>query len=290
MKSVKVSVIVASYNNRKFIRKCVESILNQTFKNFELIVIDDCSIDNSYNILKRFKDRRLKIIKNKKNSGISISRNKGIKVAKGEYVFFTDGDCTVTKNWIKEGLRVFKDKKCLGVEGKTYYVSKNFVPTASDRVVENLNGGKFMTCNMAYSKKVLKKVSGFDIKLKRIEDRDLAFKIKKIGDISFSKYMVVFHQKNKWSFKKRIKIINEDVQSRILLFKKNKDKSIIYFRVYSPLNLLVILFPPLVLGAVFLNRYKTFSDVKYLLGTYPILVYERILLWKNCLKEMVFLV
>lgn len=88
-----ISVIVPVYNCEKYIGKCIESILNQTFKDLELILIDDGSADESGKICDEYKiqDKRVKVI-HEKNSGVSIARNVGINVAKGKYIGFVDSD------------------------------------------------------------------------------------------------------------------------------------------------------------------------------------------------------
>lgn len=89
-----ISVIVANFNGEKFLSQSVDSVLNQTFKDFELIVIDDNSKDNSQAILQEYikKDKRIKAIFNKKNEGAADARNKGIKISKGKYIAILDSD------------------------------------------------------------------------------------------------------------------------------------------------------------------------------------------------------
>lgn len=89
----KFSIIVAVYNIEKYINQCIESIINQTYSEIEIILVNDGSTDNSLHILQEWKqkDNRIKII-NKKNGGLSSARNEGLKVATGEYVAYIDGD------------------------------------------------------------------------------------------------------------------------------------------------------------------------------------------------------
>ena len=75
-----------------FLKDAVESILNQTYKNFEFIIVDDASVDNSWDYLKNLNDHRIKLIKNKKNLGLAASLNKALKVAKGNYIARMDAD------------------------------------------------------------------------------------------------------------------------------------------------------------------------------------------------------
>ena len=90
----KVSVIIPVYNTEKYLKECLDSVVNQSLKEIEIICIDDNSSDNSLQILKEYaqKDNRIKIIENKSNLGAGPSRNKGIKLAKGEYIGFLDSD------------------------------------------------------------------------------------------------------------------------------------------------------------------------------------------------------
>ena len=88
----KISVIMPVYNMEKFLAKAIDSILNQTINNFEFIIINDGSTDNSLNILKSYNDKRIKIINNSKNLGIAKSLNKGKEVAVGEYIARQDAD------------------------------------------------------------------------------------------------------------------------------------------------------------------------------------------------------
>ncbi|MDD4353774.1 MAG: glycosyltransferase family A protein, partial [Candidatus Nanoarchaeia archaeon] len=94
MKNHRISVIMSAYNTERYIAEAIESILNQTFKDFEFIIIDDGSTDDSLKIIKRYvkKDRRIKLIHNKKNIGLTKSLNKGLKIAKGQYIARMDAD------------------------------------------------------------------------------------------------------------------------------------------------------------------------------------------------------
>jgi len=94
MKTPKISVIMSAYNAEKYIAEAIESILNQTFKDFEFIIINDSSTDNSLNIIKKYakKDRRIVLINNSKNLGLIKSLNKGLKIAKGKYIARMDDD------------------------------------------------------------------------------------------------------------------------------------------------------------------------------------------------------
>ena len=88
-----VSVIIPAYNIEDYIGRCLDSIISQTYKNLEIIVVDDGSRDYTGEILDNYakKDRRIKVI-HKENGGVSSARNKGIEAAEGDYIGFIDGD------------------------------------------------------------------------------------------------------------------------------------------------------------------------------------------------------
>lgn len=100
---ISVSIIVPVYNTEKYLVRCVESLINQTFNNIEIILINDGSTDKSLNIINEYKkkDRRIKLINNK-NNGVSYSRNIGIKESKGSYIMFVDSDDWIDKNTIED--------------------------------------------------------------------------------------------------------------------------------------------------------------------------------------------
>lgn len=98
----KISVIVPMYNAEKYLKLCLNSILEQTFRDFELILIDDCSTDKTLEIAKSFKDSRIKILRNEKNLGMpGAVRNVGIDAAKGEYIYFCDDDDIILANGLE---------------------------------------------------------------------------------------------------------------------------------------------------------------------------------------------
>lgn len=98
-----VSVIIPVYNVEKYLEKCLDSVLSQTFKNLEIILVDDGSTDGSSKIIDTYslKDSRIKVI-HKENGGVSSARNKGLEVATGEYVCFIDSDDIIEENFIEE--------------------------------------------------------------------------------------------------------------------------------------------------------------------------------------------
>ncbi len=100
---IKVSVVLPIYNVEKYLKKCLESIINQTLKDTEIICINDCSADNCGNIIKEYaeKDNRIKFINNEDNIGVGFSRNIGIDLSNGEYISFIDSDDFIESNYLE---------------------------------------------------------------------------------------------------------------------------------------------------------------------------------------------
>lgn len=95
-----VSVIMPNYNGAKYIKETIESVLAQTYQNWELIIVDDCSTDNSVEIIESFDDKRIRLLHNEENSGAAISRNRAIDAANGRWIAFLDSDDL----WIEDKL------------------------------------------------------------------------------------------------------------------------------------------------------------------------------------------
>ena len=126
----KVSVIIPIYNVGDYLRRCLDSLCNQTLTDIEIICIEDCSTDNSYEILKEYsqKDNRIKLIKLDVNSGAAVARNKGLEISKGEYLGFVDSDDSIDLNYYEELYKKAKEsdydivkcrRKTIHKDGKT---------------------------------------------------------------------------------------------------------------------------------------------------------------------------
>lgn len=87
-----VSVIMPSWNTGKFIAESIQSVIDQTYENWELIIVDDCSTDNTDEVVAKFTDKRIRYFKNEKNSGAALSRNRALREARGEWIAFLDSD------------------------------------------------------------------------------------------------------------------------------------------------------------------------------------------------------
>ncbi len=136
-----ISVVVPVYNVEKYIHKCVDSIINQTYKNLEIILVDDGSPDNCPKICDEFakNDKRIKVI-HKQNGGLSDARNVGIEVAKGKYITFIDSDDYIETNYVELLYNTINDDKSdisIGSHKVIYDSGKIIDKSTSERTILN---------------------------------------------------------------------------------------------------------------------------------------------------------
>ena len=132
-----ISIIIPMYNAEKYLGECLNSLLAQTFCDYEIIVIDDCSTDKSFEIAKnyisKFKDK-IKIIRRKKNSGgAGLPKNDGLKISRGEYIFFMDSDDMITKTALEELYKIAKNFDADVVQCEKFY------QISAETTLEDLN-------------------------------------------------------------------------------------------------------------------------------------------------------
>ena len=110
-----VTVLMSVYNGQKYLREAIDSILNQTFKDFEFLIIDDGSTDSSAEIIRSYTDPRIRLIRNEKNIGLTRSLNKGLKLAKGEYIARMDADDISLPERFEKQVRFLDENKNVAV-------------------------------------------------------------------------------------------------------------------------------------------------------------------------------
>lgn len=177
-----VSIIVPAYNAEKTIKKTVESIINQTYTKFELIIIDDGSRDSTSALVESYYDKRIKLIK-KENGGVSSARNLGIKNAVGEYIAFCDADDIWKSNKLELQMNVLCSDKSIdfigcnrnGERTKIFFNSYNIVKKIkfSDLLVKTFP----QTSTVVIRKNIFDEVGMYDEKQKYAEDGNLWLRI-----------------------------------------------------------------------------------------------------------------
>lgn len=178
-----VSVIMPTYNRAKTIERAINSILKQTYKNLELIIIDDCSNDNTIDIINSIKDSRIRMIKLNENKGANYARNCGLNLAKGEYITFQDSDDESILNRIEKLLSFCKYNKCdvsfcnvRTVEEKGYsiLIKKQI---KRNELLNKLLWGNFISLEAIIGNRKVFELEKFDEKLPRFQDWDLMIRI-----------------------------------------------------------------------------------------------------------------
>jgi GT2 family glycosyltransferase len=287
--AVSVSVLICVKNCEKYIGDCINSLLAQTYIDFEILIIEEYdSNDRTRNIIENFEDKRIRYFRNKRFLGIAKSRNLSVKYSKGEYIFFTDGDCIVSQDWIEQGLKSQKNSNCVGVEGMSYNVSEAYEPTFSDHFYK-MKRGEFMTNNIAYRRNVVLAIGGFDERYSFHEDRDLALRALRFGRIEFNPNMKVFVQQQTLTPKDILKR-SEALRNKVFLFKRFGETKNIVWRVVEPVSLVKIFFPPLFLASLFSKRLTKSEDFRLVPFHYISLIYSRLKLWKESARERIFLI
>ena len=132
----KISFIASVFNKEKYLNSFIPSIQNQNLKEYELMFVDDCSNDESINIIKQYmqKDKRIKLIKNKRNMGSLYTRYKGVQYSKGEFIIFVDSDDIVLKDGIlraynyikKNNLDMIQFSSVFEINSKNIYISRRY--------------------------------------------------------------------------------------------------------------------------------------------------------------------
>lgn len=144
MKQPTISVVMSMYNSAEYLREAIESILSQTFSDFEFIIIDNASTDNSLSIAKSYKDKRLVIIKNEKNIGLPLSLKRGVDLARGTYIVRMDGDDISLPYRFEKQIKYMSENPEIMISGtwaKTVGVKSGYTikhPTDPDEVKVNL--------------------------------------------------------------------------------------------------------------------------------------------------------
>ena len=118
----KVTVVMANYNAEQFIAESIKSVINQTFDDWELIVVDDCSTDDSIRVVEAFDDARVKLLKNDFNMGPHLSRNRAFEIAEGDYIAILDSDDIMLKNKLRKQVKYLETHRdCDILHTAVYY-------------------------------------------------------------------------------------------------------------------------------------------------------------------------
>jgi len=187
-----VSVIMPTYNHAKFIGKAIDSVLNQTYKNLELIVIDNYSDDDTEKIVDSYEDKRIIYLKFRNNGIIAASRNHGIKHSHGDYIAFLDSDdwwypekLKVVANYFQKADIIYHNLDIYTPRGKKYFKRIKGRPLKKPPFVDLMvNGDALANSGVVIKKSIINRVGGLseETSLVAAEDSDLWLKISMITD------------------------------------------------------------------------------------------------------------
>lgn len=191
---MKFSVLIAHYNNFEYFKQCYESLKNQTYQNFEIILVDDCSKDGSFEkIIELTKnDDRIKTYKNKENKGVGFTKKRCVELASGEICGFVDPDDALTEDAIEISVKAHENK-CVAAYSQLYFCDENLNPK---KVFENTkkvknNDALFFNIQFevahffTFKKESYLKTEGISPDYKVAEDIDYILKLYEIGNLHF---------------------------------------------------------------------------------------------------------
>lgn len=195
-----VSIILPVYNGQKYIRESIESIINQTYKNWELLILDDCSLDDTPNIVNEYvlKDERIKYYKNEKNLKLPRNLNKGFSLSKGEYLTWTSDDNIYKPEAIEKMVNI------LETTGKQFvYASCRIIDSQGKEIeyimVDEKNKKSILGSNpvgacFLYTREVYKTVGDYDPDCILVEDLDYWQRICSIYDPACISEILYFYR------------------------------------------------------------------------------------------------
>lgn len=238
-----VSVVIPLHNKQDSIACTIQSVLDQTIGDFEIVVVDDGSTDNSLGIVQSFDDERIRVI-HKENGGVSSARNVGIQAAKGVFIALLDADDLWDRDYLREQMRMVSDFPDCHMWGINYAETVNgeiirVVPTGLPKgyrgVVEDYFSIKrrasdlFCSSSVLIKKEVFDKVGFFDERIRYAEDSDMWFRIIARFKVAFyDRYMVFyrFDAENRAQVKPRR--LNSFLPFYVDKYKSFQDNTIFY--------------------------------------------------------------
>lgn len=182
-----------TFNRAHLISDSIQSCLNQTYINFELIIVDDGSTDATVEVISKFKDHRIKFIQSKVHIGRSRARNEGLEISKGEYISFIDSDDLYLPNKLEQDLRILRSSlKALAIYGTATCVDLNTGETIQN-IYASKSGNLYDDCafylpititlpSVTIARKVYLQVGKFDESLDRFEDTDYFRRVSRVTE------------------------------------------------------------------------------------------------------------
>ncbi|WP_223608958.1 glycosyltransferase [Chryseobacterium sp. OSA05B] len=193
---MKFSILIANYNNGKFFQTCYDSIIAQTYDNWEAVILDDSSTDDSLEVIKQIigNDFRFKIYENAENSGVGVTKSKLIEFATGDICGFVDPDDAITPNALLSSIEIFrKNKEVVLTYSKFVKCDENLVPIEIPRLTMSVpnHDPYFFNCPVhivhfvSFRKSIYDQTEKINTVMKIAEDQDLYLKMYEKGKVQF---------------------------------------------------------------------------------------------------------
>jgi len=185
------SVLIASYNNGKYLETAIKSVLQQTYRDFEIVIVDDCSTDSSFSILDRYKnDNRFVIEFLQNNRGCGFTKRRCVELAKGELCAFLDADDALTPNALEDMVKAHSENPSASLVSSCYYKCnenlkimclRKLKPACKDFLYANDIDLHFAS----FKRELYLKTSGIDPEFRRAVDQDLYLKLNEVGNFVY---------------------------------------------------------------------------------------------------------
>lgn len=260
MENKKVTILMSEYNTKEDeLRSSIESILNQTYQNFQLLIIDDCSNIKSMEIIKSYEDSRIKVIHNEKNLGLAASLNKGINLADTDYIIRMDTDDIAKKDRIEKQIEfVYEHPEYSIVAGNANYFNERGIFRTTQifgekRKEDFIQGTPFIHPTMIIKTEDIKNIGGYP-NYRRGQDYAMAMEMYANGYKGYvMKDILIDYRMNDAGYKKKkFKYRLLEFKIRWHYFKKLKIKK--YYYIYC--------FKPILIGLIPKNILKKYHNKK----------------------------
>lgn len=202
------SVVIPTYNRAHLVKRAIKSVLGQTYPEFEIIIVDDCSCDNTEEVIQEAmkEDKRVRYVKLDKTRGAAASRNRGVELSRGDYIAFLDSDDKALNMWLEESeKKIEKVPLSWGVLYPRYYIQDelsnvtylNVIPPKEGHIYKDLMRGSGLSIGVSgavVKKLAFLEVGGFDENLCGYHDYDLWYKMAREWTFHFvNAPLILFH-------------------------------------------------------------------------------------------------
>lgn len=221
-----ISVIMSVYNTESYLRDAIDSILNQTFSDFELLIIDDCSSDSSVDIIESYTDPRVRLLKNKENMGIVKISNHGLREARGEFIARLDSDDLAMPTRLEKQISILKQHPetalvaslydCIDSSGKQQWTHDYWHPSPEEIFYTLIFNNCIAHSCVMYKKSTVQAINGYDEDLVYCDDWDLWFRLAQIGKVEMIPETLCKWRDHSTSIQKRLNDARSQYEQQIL--------------------------------------------------------------------------